>query len=111
LDKQIADLNALLLGKTGAGTISNQLKDYEILKLREEFAEQMYMLARSSFEDARKKLDKQQLYLVVVVPPILPELAAYPRVFANTGLVALGSFILWAIAALIFASVRDSQNL
>ncbi|WP_426240740.1 hypothetical protein [Pararhizobium sp. DWP1-1-3] len=110
IDKQIRELEDMLTGDKSS-SISMQLKDFEILKLRQEFAEQVYTLARASFEESRRNLDKQQIYLVVVVPPFKPEHALYPRVFVDTLLVFLGCLIVWSICALMVASVRDSTEL
>ncbi len=110
INRQIDELNAKLTGKDSPTSISTQLKDYEVLKLRQEFSEQIYTLARSSFEEARRQLDKQQLYLVVVVPPMLPDYALYPRPLVDAGLIMLGCLVLWSIGALLVAAVRDSTN-
>ncbi|MDF8358662.1 hypothetical protein [Ensifer adhaerens] len=110
INRQIDELNAKLTGKDSPTSISTQLKDYEVLKLRQEFLEQIYTLARSSFEEARRQLDKQQLYLVVVVPPMLPDYPLYPRPLVDAGLIMLGCLVLWSIGALLVAAVRDSAN-
>lgn len=111
VDSQISALDNLLFSKEDQNSISSQLKGYELLKLKEEFASENYMLARASYEDARRKLERQQLYLVTIVPPLLPEVSLSPKVFIDTILVALGCAVLWAIAALLVASVRDSSQL
>ncbi len=108
VNKQIVDLEAVLTGE-GEGTVSGLLKDFEILKLREQFAEQIYVLARTSFEEARRKLDRQQLYVVVIVPPVKPEEALYPRPFMDAGVIFLGLFVVWGVVCLLVASVKDSN--
>jgi capsular polysaccharide transport system permease protein len=108
LETQITNLKNLLTGSDQPNNVSQQLKEFEILKLRQNFAEQVYTLARTSFEDARRKLEKQQLYVVVVVPPLLPQEALYPRPFVNTALVFFACFIIWAIVALVAAGIKDS---
>lgn len=110
IDGQLADLDNRLTGPVNERSVSAQLRDYELFKLQEEFSERIYTLARTSYEDARRNLERQQLYLAVVVPPLLPEYALYPRVFADTSLVFLGCLVLWGIVALLVASVRDSMN-
>ncbi|AHK45890.1 RkpR, polysaccharide export protein [Ensifer adhaerens OV14] len=105
---QISELNDLLASKGGQNSISEQLKEYELLKLREEFAKQIYMISRGSYEQARRGVDRQQLYVATVVPPILPDSPSYPRMFIDSGLVMLACAVFWSITALIVASVRDS---
>ncbi|WP_426124443.1 hypothetical protein [Pararhizobium sp. PWRC1-1] len=107
---KIRDLEAMLTGDK-ASSVSMQLKDFELLKLRQEFAEQIYTLSRASYEEARRNVEKQQIYLVVVVPPFKPEHALFPRVFLDTLLVLLGCLVLWSIGALLVASVKDSTEL
>lgn len=107
--KQIVDFEDLLTGQQNK-SVSMQLKDFELLKLRQEFAEQVYTLARASYEDARREVSKQQLYLVVVVPPFKPEYPLFPRAGFDTALVFAGCFIFWAIGALLVASVKDSMD-
>ncbi len=110
INAQIADLNDLLASNTGQNSISAQLKEYELLKLREEFSKQIYMISRGSYEQARRDLDRQQLYVATVVRPILPDSALFPRVFIDSGLVMLACAVFWSISALIVASVRDSAS-
>jgi capsular polysaccharide transport system permease protein len=110
MNTQIQDLEAMLTGNK-ASSVSMQLKDFELLKLKQEFAEQIYTLARASYEEARRNIDKQQLYLVVVVPPFRPEYALFPRVFVDSILVFLACLVLWSIGALLVASVKDSNEL
>lgn len=110
IDKQIRDLEGMLTGSAGPGSVSSQLRDYELLRLREEFAETIYTLSRSTYEQARKKMDKQQLYLAVIVPPFLPEYPLYPRPIIDSALIFAALMIFWGIGSLLAASVYDSLN-
>lgn len=110
VNAQLSQFEKMLTGKDYA-SVSVHLKDYELLKLRQEFAEQIYTLSRASFEEARRNLEKQQFYLVVVVPPMAPERATYPIPAADAGVVFLSCFVLWAIGTLLAASIRDSNTL
>lgn len=107
LDQQIADLKKKLTNTQSTDAVSAQIASYERLKLEEQFAEKLYAIAQTSYEKARQELEKQQLYLVVVVNPSLPESATYPKVMASSLLVFGGLLMLWGIAALITASVND----
>ncbi|WP_117190669.1 hypothetical protein [Rhizobium terrae] len=110
LEEQIDKYQKQLVGHENPGSLSAQLKDFELLKLKIEFDEHIYSLARSSYEEARRQLDRQELYLAVVVPPSLPEKAAYPEIISQTLLVFVICFVLWSIMSLISASIRDSIN-
>ncbi len=109
LNDQIAELNSRLTGPDGDKTVSGQLKIFELLRLKQEFAEQMYSLSRSSLEAAKRSLSHQQVYLAIVVPPLLPEEPSYPKVFAQTSLFFFECFIVWGITCLLYASVKDSR--
>lgn len=108
IDKQIANLEGSLTDGTGPNSVSSQLRDYELLRLREEFAETIYTLSRTSFEQARRNMEKQQLYLAVIAPPFVPEYPLYPKPILDTALVFAGLMIFWGIGSLLTASVYDS---
>ena len=110
LDQQINDLKATLADPKGVGVVASQIADYERLKLNEQFAEKIYLIAQDSYERARQELDKQQLYLVTIVPPVMPEKATYPKIIASTLLLFVSLLIFWSIGALIWASIRDQMD-
>jgi capsular polysaccharide transport system permease protein len=107
IDQQIADLKKKLTDNQGADVVSAQIATYEKLKLEEQFSERLYAIAQSAYESARQDLQRQQLYLVTVVAPILPEAATYPRVFGNTVLLFCSLLVIWAVVALAIASIQD----
>lgn len=109
INRQIADLEGMLTGSS-ASSLSSQLKEYELLKLREQFVEQLYSIARSSFEEARRNLDRQQLYVAVIVPPLLPDSAVYPKPFQEASVIFLAFLVIWAIVCLLIATIRDSAH-
>ena len=93
---------------TGAAdTVSAQIASYERLKLDEQFAEKLYSISQTSYHRARQELAKQQLYLITVVEPTLPESATYPKVTVNTVLLFCALLVAWAAISLIFASIED----
>jgi capsular polysaccharide transport system permease protein len=107
LDQQIDSLKSQLTASDGNGVVSNQLASYEVLKLQEEFAGKVYLVAQEAYLRAEQELQRQQLYLVVVVKPTRAETATYPRILPSTILLMVCLTIFWSIAALILASVRD----
>lgn len=109
-DRQIATLKASLTAPQAAGTVSSQIADYEGLKLDEQFAERVYLISQEADLRARQELYKQQLYLVTIVPPLLPEEATYPKIFANLSLLLASLSLVWAIGALVWASVEDQMD-
>lgn len=113
LDARIADLRATLTAKgapdADAKAISATLVGYDELAVKEKLATALYVNARIAADNARQSAEKRWLYLAVFVPPTLPDDSEYPDrlAFAAIGVVVL--FALWAIAALIWASVLDHR--
>lgn len=110
IDGQIARLRSRLTALGGGNTVSGQLATYETLQLKSQFAEQMYKVAQSAYESARQTRERQQLYLMTIVQPALPQEALYPRRSADIFLVFGVCLILWSIGALITAAVLDHVN-
>lgn len=109
IDQQIADLKKKLTDTQGADTVSAQIANYERLKLEEQFAAQIYTIAQNAYLRARQDLEKQQLYLVTVVLPTLPESATYPKTFADTVMLFSGLLVAWAVVSLVVASINDQM--
>ncbi|OCP10163.1 hypothetical protein BC374_15160 [Ensifer sp. LC13] len=107
INKQLDDLQKSLTSNDSSA-LSDHLKDYELLKLKEKFAEQLYTVARNSMEEARRKLTNQQLYVVVIVPPLIPDSSVYPKPLEQAAVTFLALLVFWAIASLLVATVRDS---
>jgi capsular polysaccharide transport system permease protein len=107
VDRQIADFRAKLAGNKLDTALSTQLATYENLQLQVRFMERLYEIAEAAYEKARQELESQQLYVVMVVRPTLPERAVYPRRTLNTLLTFIWSFVLWSIFALAIAGICD----
>ncbi|MCX7899519.1 MAG: hypothetical protein N2444_05470, partial [Methylocystis sp.] len=107
IDQQLVELRKKLADSNDKSTVSQQIAQYERLKLDEQFAEKLYTISMDAYNKARQDLEKQQLYLVTVVKPSLPEAATFPRVAANTTLCFFVLFVGWAVVALIVASIDD----
>jgi capsular polysaccharide transport system permease protein len=107
IDQQLAELKKKLADTQASDTVSSQIAAYERLKLDEQFAEKLYSIAQTSYHRARQELEKQQLYLITVVEPTLPESATYPKVVVNTVLLFCGLLVIWTTITLIYASIED----
>jgi capsular polysaccharide transport system permease protein len=108
IERQIESIQAKLTSpgsKTPA--ISGQLADYEDLQLQSMFAEKVFTISQAGFEKARAEQDKQQLYLVTVVRPSVPEEATYPRPFTGTAIVFALCLVIWSMISLVIASIGD----
>ena len=107
IDQQISDLQGQLTGTKANPRISTALSEFEQLKLFELFNQRMYQIAQLSYDKARQEAQKQQLFLVRIVEPMLPEEPLVPKTGIDTLLFFIINTILWSIVSLLIASVRD----
>lgn len=111
LNRQIDELQSRLTGRIkGLETAAAQLADFEDLKLQSMFAEKLLEIAQSSLERARREIDRQQLYLMHVVRPTMPEEARYPRLPVGTFIVFALCLVIWSMIALVVASIYDHSR-
>jgi capsular polysaccharide transport system permease protein len=113
LDDRIADLRSTLTAKGAPATdvraISATLVGFDELAVKEKLATALYVNARIAADNARQSAEKRWLYLAVFVPPTLPDDSEYPDRLAFPAIGVVVLFALWAIAALIWASVLDHR--
>jgi capsular polysaccharide transport system permease protein len=116
LSKQITEERARL----GAGAaaqddvpqnraLSDLLAQYEELAVDQEFAENAYVSALSSFEQAQLEARRQMRYLTPHIEPTLSVEPQYPRralIAATTPLVLC---VAWAVLVLIWYNIRDRR--
>jgi len=107
LDQQIENLRGQLAGNSKTNVLAGQITGYESLQIEVQFAEKLYSISQDSYQAARQEQERQQLYLVTVEQPNIPERQAYPRLFLDTLTVFAGCLILWSMAALLVGTVRD----
>lgn len=107
INQQILEFSKVLTNHDDLNALSARMGSYERLKLDEQFSELMYTISQSAYERARQELQRQQLYLVIAVPPALPQTATYPKIFASTLLLLAVLSVIWSICALVAASIAD----
>jgi len=105
LEGQIAIESARLTGQNGA--LAPVLADYEQLTLQREFAQTSYTSALTALENARLQAMRQQLFVVNVVRPNLPERALFPRSTMMVATMFLGLLLSYSIGWLIIAGMRE----
>lgn len=111
LNRQIDNIRAQLTSEREKVTaVSEQIGHFEELETDRLFAEKLYLIAQTAYERARVEAEHQQLYLVVFVPPTLPQDARYPRKIVNTGLVFFCGLLIWGSLKLIVASINDQAS-
>lgn len=84
--------------------------EFQELILQAGFAEDAYKLALGAVENARIEASRKLKSLVVIEPPSLPETALYPRRLYNLITLAVISLLLYGIARLVIATIREHQD-
>jgi capsular polysaccharide transport system permease protein len=97
------------LGGTGGRVYADIVAEYEGLAADREFAEAAYRAALTSFDAARAEARRQNRYLAAHVAPTRAEAARYPEREVILGVVALLALTGWAIAAMLYYSLRDRR--
>ena len=94
----------------GDENVTQRLAAYERLLLEREFADRQLASATGSLETARAEAQRQQIFLLRVVEPNLPEHALYPQAFFNTMTVLIALTIFYAIGWLLIAGAREHAS-
>lgn len=97
------------LGGEDDESYAETIAEFERLTVDREFAEQAYTAALASFDGARAEANRQGRYLAAYIKPTLAERAEFPNHPLLIGVVALFSFLLWAILALSYYALRDRR--
>jgi len=106
-----AERQKLGLGTNGAAgeAFATLVGEYEGLIVDREFAETAYTTALATYDAAEAEAQKQSRYLAAHIEPTLAEAPEYPERLKILLLVALFSVLIWAIASLIYYSLRDRR--
>ena len=83
------------------------LAQYESYRIDVQFAEEAYRAALTALSAARTNAERQQVYLATFVQPTLAQTAEYPKRLLLIGLTAFFALMGWAVAALVYYSLRD----
>lgn len=92
-----------------ADAFSNLLGQFEALAVDREFAEQSYLAARAAYDTAAAEARRQSRYLAAYVKPTLAETPEFPRRELLVAIIAMFSFMGWAILVLIAYSIKDRR--
>jgi capsular polysaccharide transport system permease protein len=109
LEEQVRIENQRLTGKEKV-ELSAILQDYERYTLDKEIAHQVYTSTLASLETARNEAARKQLYLVTFVRPSRAESAEEPKALWNTATVFVALTLLYILAKLIIATIKDHSG-
>ncbi|MEM9426992.1 MAG: hypothetical protein AAGA06_09855 [Pseudomonadota bacterium] len=109
IEARIAD-ERRKLGRDGDGEdYATTLAEFERLAVDREFAEQAYTAALATYDQALAEARRKSRYLAAYIKPTLAEASEFPRREVLLGLLAFFLISAWAIAVLIYYSVRDRR--
>jgi len=107
LEAQVAAQSTRMANDTGGKTIATDLGGYEALRVQQDFAAKQYVAAAAALQEARDKAMNQQMFIVRVVEPNVPEKSTYPTRLTNTVTIFFGLLLAYGIGWLIAAGVRE----
>ena len=102
---QIATQSNRITGSSSA--IAADMGGYDGLKLRQEFLSKRYEAAATALDRAREEAQRQQLYIVRVVDPVMPVKALFPQRWQMMATVLVALLLTYSIGWLIAAGVRE----
>jgi capsular polysaccharide transport system permease protein len=112
LRARVAALNAQLDGTmrsvTGSGSsVAGKLGGYETLELSKEIAGKLLASATQSLQTARQEARAKHLYVEHVAEPNLPDYPLFPRRLFYFLITMVSALLVYGIAWLLFASIRE----
>lgn len=84
--------------------------EFQGLQLQAEFAIDAYKIALAAVENTRIDATRKLKSLVVIEPPSKPETPEYPRRLYTLATVLAASLLIYAIARLVLATIREHQD-
>lgn len=115
IEYRITALNQALGEEQGkltgnANSMATRGIEYQRLQLANTLAEKEYAVALNALQEARNAADKKQSYIETLYRPNLPDEASEPRKLRGVASVLLFSLVLWALARMLVAGVREHQD-
>jgi len=108
LEKLIAEERAKITGDNNS--VVTALSEYERLDVQRMLAEKTMASALTALETARLEARRQQLYLETVAQPNLADYPLYPRRVTSFATVVVSCLLLYGIAWLLVAGVREHAS-
>ncbi|WP_237214474.1 capsule biosynthesis protein [Falsiroseomonas oryziterrae] len=115
LQNRIAALQAQIAAERqrvtrGEEALTQQVASFERLELERQLADRQLASAVTSLEQARSDAIRQQVFIMRVADPHLPEWPRYPRGTFNTFTVFISLSVLFGIGWLLVVSAREHAN-
>ncbi|WJF90810.1 hypothetical protein QS306_03855 [Paraburkholderia bonniea] len=91
-------------------SLTSKTTQYQRLQLDQVFADRQLISALATLESARNEAFRKQLYLEVIANPNTPDVAIRPNRLKAILVVLIGSLVVWGIACLVLAGVREHHD-
>lgn len=108
IERQIAEERSKIAG--GASSLAPQVGRYETLVLQNELAAKEVAAASANLTSARQDAQRQQLYLLRIAAPNLPDVASEPRRLRSILTVLMTCLLIYGVGWLVWAGVREHRQ-
>jgi capsular polysaccharide transport system permease protein len=105
LDRLIESQRSKITGNNSS--VATALGDYERLDVQRQLAERTLASAFSSLEAAKLEAQRQQIYLETIEQPNLADYPIYPKRFELFAVIAASCVLVYGIAWLLVAGIRE----
>jgi len=111
ISAQVAGESRRLVDPSKPNGLNTTFADFEGAMVEKEFAQKAYESAMTNLELARADAARQHRYLAVVATPSTPDESTYPSRVRSVFSVLVLSFLLFGVATLLNAAVREHARL
>lgn len=111
LSAQVAGESRRLVASGSTGGLSTSFADFEAAMVEKEFAQKSYESAMATLELSRADAARQHRYVAVIAGPSKPDTSTYPHRIRSSLTAFVVSFLLWGIASMVVATVREHARL
>lgn len=111
LSTQVSDESRRLVDPTKSKGLSDSFAEFEAAMVEKEFSQKAYESALARLEVSRSNADRQHRYLAVIANPSLPDESTYPHRLRSVVAAFFLSFLLFGVASLLGAAIREHARL
>lgn len=108
LEEEIRSQSGLIAGDQRS--LAASAAQYQRLILESQFADKQLSAAMASLQEAQNEARRKQAYVERIVEPNLPDEALEPSRFRSMITTFLLSLIVWGVASMLLAGVREHRN-
>ncbi|KVH43916.1 hypothetical protein WJ39_01740 [Burkholderia diffusa] len=94
----------------GKASLTKKAAEYSRLQLEQVVAEKLLASAMAALESAHSEALRKQMYVEVVAKPNTPDVPIRPRRMKSVFIAFVGSLIVWGIASLLMAGIREHHD-